>query len=288
MGQGMDLTDIDDQDLASTIQVATGIANNYCGVPNDHDFRGGSVTGEEHEWKLGNYMVPGSGKIYPLHKPLTDITLFRLYVTNTQYLDLDVTRIHYHERENALEPLFAEASVGIWAATQVPVAGFQQPQAKIDYTYGFSFSTTRDQMFPDGGKWWRAQNQWWDTTVTPTISVNGVDVANGNLTIDYNEGRVAIEDDALQELDISASEVNSVFASYTYKLPTDIANATAMITTSLLGQRSINEKGLQGLSGIRVEEVELRQSRDAQLARDQVPGLAQQLLDPYRYMHWGA
>jgi hypothetical protein len=288
MGQGMDLTDIDDQDLASHIQVASGLANTYCNVPTDHDFRGGSVTDEDHDWKIGNYMWPASGLIYPKHKPLTTLTRFHIYVTNTQYLDLDVSRIHYHEKENSLEPLFAEASVGIWSATQVPIAGFKVPQARIDYTYGFTYAISDDQMFPDGGKWWRAQNQWWDSTVEPVISVNGNPVAIGNLTIDYNEGRVAIEDDALQELDIAASEVNSVFASYTYRLPTAIANAVAIITTSLLGQRSINEKGLQGLSGIRVEEVELRQSRDAQIARDMVPGLAQQLLDPFRYFHWGA
>jgi hypothetical protein len=64
--------------------------------------------------------------------------------------------------------------------------------------------------------------------------------------------------------------------------------ATAMIVTSLLGRRAIAEKGLQGLSGIKVEEVELRQSRDSQLAVDSIPGNAQTLLIPYRRLSWGA
>lgn len=288
MGQGVDLTGIEDQDLAAHIQIASGLANQYCNVDLDHDFRGGSVTGEEHEWHLGNYMWPGSGVIYPKHKPLIDITSFRLYVTNTQYLELEVDRIHYHERENKLEPLFAEASVGVWAAGQVPVAGFKEPKAKIDYTYGYSFSVTNEQMFPDGGVTWRAQNQWWDNTVTPVVAVNGAPVDAADLTIDYDEGTVGIDDDVLTDLDISAAEVDGVTASYTYKLPTNIANATAIITTSLLGSRAIAEKGLLGLSGIRVEEVEIRQSRDSRLAVDEIPGTAQKLLNPYRYLHWGS
>ena len=288
MGQGVDLTGIEDQDLASQLQIASGLANQYCNVMLDHDFRGGTVTDEAHDWKIGNYMWPGSGVVWPKRKPLTTLTEFQIYVTNTQYLEIDPTRIHYHESENKLEPLFAEASIGLWSASQVPLAGFQVPQAHISYSYGFSFAAVDDQMFPDGGKWWRAQNQWWDSTVTPVVKVNGTPVDPGNLTIDYNEGTVAIEDDALVELDISADEVNSVFASYTYRLPTAIANAVAIITTSLLGARSINEKGLAGLSGIKVEEVEIRQSRDAQVARDDIPGLAQRLLTPYRYFHWGA
>jgi len=288
MGQGVDLTGIEDQDLASQLQIASGLANQFCNVALDHDFKGGTVTDEEHEWNLGNYMWPGSGFVWPRRKPLTTLTEFRLYVTNLQYLEIDPSKVHYHSNENKLEPLFAESSIGIWAATQVPIAGFQQPQAHISYTYGYSFTAVDEQMFPDGGKWWRAPDQFWDSTVEPVVKVNGVAVLIGNLTIDYNEGTVAIEDDVLQELDISAEEVNSVFASYTYRLPTAIANAVAIITTSLLGARAIKEKGLAGLSGMKVEEVEIRQSRDAQLARDDIPGLAQRLLTPYRYFHWGA
>ena len=97
-----------------------------------------------------------------------------------------------------------------------------------------------------------------------------------------------IDDDVLTLLDISASEVDSVTASYTHTLPTNVMSATALITTSLLGQRAISASGLQGLSGIKVEEVEIRQSRDSQMARDEIPGNAQKLLAPYRRIHWGA
>jgi hypothetical protein len=288
MGQGVDLTGIEDQDLAAQLQIASGLANQYCNVDLEHDFRGGSVTEEDHDWKLGNYMWPASGFLWPKHKPLTTLTQLRIYVTNTQYLEIDPARVHYHVAENKLEPLFAEASIGVWAAAQIPIAGFRTPQAHLDYDYGYRFTVIDEQMFSDGAKRWRAQNQFWDSTVEPVVKVNNSVIDTADLTYNYNEGTVDIDDDALTALDISAAEVNGVTASYTYKLPTNIANATALITTSLLSSRAITEKGLQGLSGIKVEEVEIRQSRDSQLARDDIPGLAKQLLTPYRYFHWGA
>jgi hypothetical protein len=288
MGQGVDLTNIEDQDLASHIQVASALVNTHCNVTHDHDFRGGTVTGEDHDWDMGNYMWPGPGVITVDRRPLKQLTQFRIYVTNTQYLEIDPERVHYHEKDNQLEPLFAEASIGIWAAAEIPIAGFKTPQAKINYTYGYTFSTVDEQMYPDGGTRWRAQNQWWDSTITPEIKVNGTEIDVADLSIDYNEGTADIDDDALLALDIDATEVDTVTASYTYKLPVNIMQATAMITTSLLGRRAIAEKGLMGLSGIKVEEVELRQSRDSQMALDDIPGNAKMLLSPYRRLLWGA
>lgn len=105
--------------------------------------------------------------------------------------------------------------------------------------------------------------------------------------MDRSEGTVDIDDDAMLDLDISTSEIDTVRATYQHKLPSNVMTATALIVTSLLGQQEIAAKGLLGLSGIRVEEVEIRQSRDAQSARDDIPGLAKELLRPYRRLSWG-
>lgn len=288
MGQGIDLDGIEDQDLASHIQIASGLVNTHCNVDVDHDFRGGSVTDEEHKWKLGNYMWPGPRRVFPTHYPLTSLSSFRIYVTNTQYLDIPTAQVHWEEFSNALEPVIAASSIGVWSYTAIPVSGFREPHARISYDYGFSFNATDEQMFPDGGIRWRAQNQWWDNTVTPVITINGTPVDAGDLTIDYDEGTVDIDDDVLTALDIDVTEVDHVRGTYTHKLPSNIMNATGMITTSLLGRRAIADKGLLGLSGIKVNEVELRQSRDSQIALDEIPGNAQMLLVPYRRFHWGA
>lgn len=288
MGQGVDLTDTEDQDLMAHISVASGLVNTHCNVEVSHDFRGGSAVGEEHPWKMGNYMWPGSRRVYPSHFPMLELSKFEIYVTNTQYLNIPVPQTHYEQYLNRIETLVAASSIGVWSHTAIPVAGFREPHAKIDYTYGYSFSLTDEQMFPDGGTRWRSYNQWWDSTVEPVVKVNGTAVDVADLTFDYNEGTVDIDDDVLTLLDIDASEVDNVTCSYTHKLPTNILNATAMITSALLGRAAINAKGLQGLSGIKVEEVEIRQSRDSQIALDAIPGNAEMLLVPYKRFHWGA
>jgi hypothetical protein len=288
MGQGVDLSEIDDQTLSSHLQIASALVNSHCSVPTDFDFRGGTVTGEDHEWKTGNYMWPGSEVVYPKHPPLRTLTEFKIYVSNVHYLNVDVNQVHYHESENKLEPVMAAASLGVWTVSAIPVAGFREPSAHISYEYGHIYDATDEQMFNDGGKRWRGQNQWWDSTTPPVIKVKGNVIDDQYLTYDYDEGTVEIDDDALTALDVAWDEVDYVTGTYKYKLPTNIGLATSIITTSLLGQQAIAAKGLQGLSGLRVEEVEIRQSRDAQLARDQIPGNADILLVPFKRFSWGA
>lgn len=286
MGQGIDLSAVEDQDLASQIQIASGLVNAYCNVDHEHDFRGGSVVGEEHPWKIGNYMWPESGRVFPLHQPLLALDLFRIHVTNTQYLEVPPARVHYHTFSNSLEPVIAASSIGVWSYSAVPIAGYRVPYAAIDYDYGWLFTETDETLYPDGGIRWRSGNQWW-TDAPVELKVNGTVIDTAKYTVDRSEGTVDIDDDAMLDLDISASEIDTVRATYQHKLPSNVMTATALIVTSLLGQQEIAAKGLLGLSGIRVEEVEIRQSRDAQSARDDIPGLAKELLRPYRRLSWG-
>lgn len=287
MGSGVDLSEVDDQDLAAAILGASALVNSFCNVPVSYDFRGGTVTDEPHVYRMWNHMRPGSPRVFPDHSPLQTLSSFRIQVTNTQYLDVDPTKVFYDSSRNLLEPVIAAASIGVWSYSSIPVAGFREPIIKISYTYGDVFSVTDERLFPDGGAVWRAQNQWWTDEDDVTVTVAGIELDPGDFEVDLDEGTVTIDDDALTDLDIDVDEADRVYASYIHKLPTSIMLATSLITTSLLGQRSIVSKGLQGLSGIRVEEVEIRQSRDAQAARDSIPGLAQTYLTPFKRFSWG-
>lgn len=291
MGSGLDLSQVDDQTLSAHIQIASGLVNSYCSVPDSYDFRGGTVINENHIWKINNHMWPASNRLFPKRGPLRELTSFRIHVTNTQYLDVPVAQVRYYESENFLEPVIASSSVAIWSYSVVPIAGLRHPEAEISYTYGYRFSVTDDPLFPEGGTIWRAMNQWWDDAVPPTVTVTSVDndvvvLTVNDLTIDYDEGTASLDDPGA--LGFPLEDVATVKADYTYRLPTNIMTATSVITTSLLGQRDVAARGLLGLSGIRVEEVEIRQSRDAQLARDEIPGVAKSLLRPYQKFSWGA
>ncbi len=287
MGSGVDLSEVEDQDLAAMILGASALVNSFCNVPITYDFRGGTVTDEPHVYKMWNHMHPGSPRVFPDHSPLKELSSFRIQVTNTQYLDVATDRVFYDSSRNLLEPVIAAASIGVWSYSAIPVAGFREPIIKVSYTYGDEFPVIGERLFPDGGAVWRAQNQWWTDEDDVEITVAGITLDPGDYTVDLDEGTVSIDDDALTDLDISDAEADEVRASYTHKLPTSIMLATSIITTSLLGQRNIVAKGLQGLSGIRVEEVEIRQSRDAQAARDSIPGLAQTYLTPFKRLSWG-
>ena len=54
MAFGIDISELDDTELAALIAQATSVVNSYCNVPRIpqmHDFRGGTITGEQHQWR---------------------------------------------------------------------------------------------------------------------------------------------------------------------------------------------------------------------------------------------
>jgi len=278
MGFGIDLSDVEDIQLASQIGVAARLVNRFCNLQPDYDFRGGTITDERHVWYLGNYMWPGPQKVYLDKPPVKAVTSFNLWVTNTQYLTIPVNYLHYDKSRNMLEPVIAASSIGVWSYTAIPVAGYRDPEARVSYTYGYEFPVSKEIVYPDGGTVYRAQNGNW---VAGSVSVykNNVEMDDGDYSVDLADGTVTL--DAL----LDDNDVLSI--DYTYAVPSDVVYATGLITTQLLGSRAIAAQGMMGLSGISVEEIEIRQSRDSQSMRDSISGLAAQLLQPYVRMVWG-
>lgn len=272
MGYGADTSQLDDEALGFQIEAASALVNRFCNQPRGFDFRGGSVTGEQHQWTIGNGYAPGTQRLWPDCRPVTECNSFLIQVTNTQYLNVTPELVFLNKQLNYLEPVIAASSIGIWSYTQIPIAGLHVPVAKIDYTYGYSFTETDEVLSPEGGQTWRAAHQWW-TDDPVSVTVNNLDIQPS--VIDMDEGTVT-----LPEM-VDSDDV--VRASYTHRLPWEIRDATALVTTQLLGTREIVAAGMSGLSGIRVEEVELRQSRDALAARQEISGLAATLLIPFKW-----
>ena len=274
MGFGVDLSATEDSDLNRQLLVASGLVDRFCNQPRGHDFRGGSISQEKHRWEVSNGYAPGTQRIWVDHQPLISVSSFRIWVTNTQYLDVNADH-NLHLTEKYIEPVIAASSIGVWSYSAIPVAGYVIPEARIDYTYGWRFDEVGEVLFPDGGLAFRASNQWWTSTDDVTVYLNGVELDPGDYTVDLDEGTVTL--DAAFDLD------DVVTADYTHKLPWEIRDAVGLVTTQLLGNKAIVEAGMQGISGIKVEEVEIRQSRDAQAAKTEVSGLAAELLAPYRW-----
>lgn len=281
MGFGVDLNEIDDVDLRSILQSASAAVDAYCNVPllpQKHDFRGGTITGEIHRWRLGNDVGSelGQRRFHAFHKPLRSVSSFRIHVTNTQYVNIDPNDLFLNQAESWAEVIsLAVTSIGVFSAGVLPNIGLNQPHAIMDYTYGWQFAITDDVLDPTDGFTFRAQNQWW-VADSVTIYKNGVDVTD-DVTLDLNEGTATF---ATQPL---VSDL--ITADYTHKLPRDIAFATGIIATNFLNERELNASGMGRVEAMQVEEISIRRSlpQRSQLQLKVIPEEAALLLAGYVY-----
>lgn len=256
MGFGIDLSDLEDVELASLCSQASAIIDSYCRVPRmpqKHDFRGGVITGEEHNWRYP--MTPfelGQRRYYFWHWPVISIAQFRIYVTNTQYLEVAPTELVINNSERYAEVVsLAVTSSGLFNALIVPNIGLATPKAVVNYSYGWRFSVVNETLYATDGRTYRASNQFWHSTPAPTIYRNGVAITT-DFTIDYEEGTVVFN--AQQPTD------DVIRATYDHKLPADIMQAAGFIVTHLHGEAELRAKGMDNVRRLTVAEVTIERN----------------------------
>lgn len=276
LGLGVDLSAKTDAELTSLIDVASQMVNTFCAAPRGHDFRGGSITNEPHLWDTGNVYKPGSGRVWPFHEPIKSVSAVQIEVTNQQYINFGADSLYINEGDGYVEPIaLAVTTAGVFGLSVIPNIGLRQPVARVDYTYGWVFQSTDEELTYSGGTL-DAGNQFWFTDEDVVIKANGTELTAGaDYTVDYTEGEVTVS---------NYDSATSYTASYFYPLPEAIARASSLILNDVVGQTSIAAAGLLGLSGIKVEEVELRQSGKVNFNVNPVNMAAQYLLAPYRYI----
>lgn len=254
MALGIDLSAKSDAELGALIGSASAEVNRHCAAPMGHDFRGGTVTREEHLWDVGNTHRRPSGRLWPKHgmgiMEITTCSQIDIYTTKVNYVRFTPDNIFWNSRLGYVEPIAAPITTALF--TSIPPWLLTSPVAYIDYTYAREYTETDEQLYPLGGKTYQALNQFW-TDDPVTVKVDGATVTA--YTLNRVEGQVIFTD-----VVDSGSEVT---VSYTHKMDFAIAMATAIVVTDMLGYSNINASGLGGLSGIKVEEIELRQSSKA-------------------------
>lgn len=269
MGLGIDLSAKTDVELASVIAAASAEVNRYCAVGRTHDFRGASVAAEEHAWDVGNAYKRPSGKIWPYHRPMKDVSLVRIQVTKQQYIDYPGTMLFWNKHLGYIQPIAAPLTTAL--ITSIPPWLIDPPVAYVDYTYGWTFDSGRERLYPDGSKTYRAVNQFW-VADSASVYVNDVEATTG-FSVNTSEGTVTF-DDVQAEDDVIEVE-------YQFPLPFEVQAATGIMTSEMLGYANINASGLTGLSGIKVEEIELRQSARAGFSVYDIHPAAKVLLAGY-------
>lgn len=265
-----------DAQLLSLIRIASGLANRACAAPRVYDFRGGVVTNEQHPWNVGNDHVDGTRRVYPYHPPIKAITRFQIRVTQggAGVVDFPTDQIYVNALDQYVELVsLSLTTASVYAAGLIPNIGLATPIAELDYTYGSTFVVTDERLeaASSGGTFFLAENQFW-TNDAPIVKVAGV-VSNSGWTYDPYEGAIQF----------ASLPGGAVTVSYSHTLHPDVAEATALIASDVIAQTRLNAAGLQGLSGLRVLEVEMRQSRTAGLSQVPINAAAAMLLEAFRF-----
>ena len=280
MGFGVDLSTFEEVEVRNILARASARANTYCAaptLPQPHDFRGGTITGEQHSWSMGSDLVAGQRRYYAWHRPIKEISQFRVVVTNSQYVQIAPTELFINHSEGYVEVVsMAVTSIGIFGSGLIPNLGLARPVGVMDYTYGWSFPVVGEELLDTDGETFRAQNQWWDADVTPTVYINGAEQTTG-YALDYNEGTVQFNDL------LAANDV--VTLDYNHTLPTAIAGATGAIATHMIGQSKLAAKGMVGIGSLKVAEVSITRAPQFRGQDDDaIPDEAANLLEPYRFL----
>lgn len=273
IGTGVDTSEISDAQLQAYLNSASIAVNAAVHAPSGYSFHGGTVTDEEHQWDTGNNYRRPSGRVWPYMRPLISVDSIRINPTKQQYVTFDATQVFVQTALGYAEPVAAPITTALF--TSIPPWLLTSPVAYITYNYGFHEVVEDEQMASISGGDLLANNQFWFTDEEVELKKNGVVVDPADYEIDYVEG-VITPDVA------PADEVYQV--SYHHHLPPGIALATATIATDMLGARAIAGAGMLGLSAIKVEEVELRQSSKINFAVTPVSQAAQLYLGPYAAM----
>lgn len=281
MGFGVDLGSIEDFELRSVLARASDRVNTMCavpGLPQPHDFRGGTITDEEHHWKMGDGVSQESQRtVYVWHYPLRTVTDLRIRLTNSQGIVFDPGELMVFDREIEIVSL-AMTSAGLFGAFIVPEIGLSQPRIVASYTYGYRIPITQVTVDATDGLTYRGQDQWWDDDEDVTVFVDSVEVDSSEYSIDHDEGTVTFEDPQGPDARVQVS--------YTTKLPRAIATATGILAAESLGDAEMRARGMTGLSGIRVGEIELTriaQQRGGTTLVTPAQAEAESLLAPFRF-----
>ena len=253
MAFGSDVSELSDLELESLCAQASMLVDVYCNasrIPQQHDFKGGTITGEEHSWRypFGPFDI-GQRRLYPYHWPIISIERFRIYVTRTQYVEIAPTELVINNSERFMEVVsLALTSSGLFNALIIPNVGLATPKCVTDYHYGWDFEVADEVILPSDARLWRAENQFWFASPAPVVKVNGTIAATG-YTVDLTEGTIVFDAEP------AAGDVVAV--SYHHRLPREVMFAAGRIATDLHGEAELAAKGMTHLNQIRLGDMAL-------------------------------
>lgn len=255
MGYGLALPDgYTLSTLRSALIQAQDRVSRYVGapkLPQPFDWRGGTMTDEQHQWKIVNPLAygPGARRTYLNAGPIKTVTAFSLDLGKTYLVTLDpATDIYVNKMEQYVEIVaVAPTVVGFY-----PLAinlGLYNPIARVSYTYGWQFEVAGDVLEAESPLIFSGAYGNWDSAVAPAVFLNDVEQDPADYTVNYDDGTITFATAPGPGVQVSAD--------YTYTCPSPIVDAIGMTATSILGSARLAQRGLTGLTSLRVAEVSM-------------------------------
>jgi hypothetical protein len=279
-GFGIDVpADYSRATLRNKLVQATTVVNSYCGAPSQpqaFDFRGGVVTGEQHQWPYIDPLLvkSGSRRVFLNQRPLVSVESFVLQLAENYTVTLNpatnvvVNKMEGYAEVVALTPVISGYFPVGWNF------GLWNPLAVVDYTYGWTFGVVGDECEAESPTIFTASHGNW--TVASAVYIDGVEQDPDDYTIKLDDGSITFD----TEPDIDSV----VTCDYTYNLPDAISQATGIVTTGLIASARMASRGMLGMQSIRVAEVALTALQPSQMVNKNgvsIPSEAADLLGRY-------
>lgn len=242
--------------IRNALVTAQDAVSRYCNIPKQpavFDWRGGTMTDEQHQWPIINPLAygPGARRTYLNAGPIKEITGFTLDLGKTYMVQITPADGIY---VNKMEQYVEIVSVNPTIAGFYPLAvnlGLYNPIARVSYSYGWEFPVEGDVLEAETPSMFSAAYGNWDPDVTPAVYISGTPVTASNYAVDYDDGTITFV--AGQEPGPGAP----VTADYTYLAPSAVVDAIGLTATAGLGAVRNLQRGTYGLSSLRVAEISM-------------------------------
>lgn len=262
-GMGIDVSEMSPLSLRGKLTQASAAVDTFCNatlLPERFDFRGGTVTNEQHIWQPPTPLLnePGARRIFLNHRPIRTLTAFSIQYTNSYSITLQPSDLMVNTPAGFVEIVASQPTIigypplGFWF-------GLYEPFVLASYTYGWQFAAVGDVLEAVSPSIYMASHGSWLVGGDVTVVVDDVEIDPGDYRVNTDDGTVTFNTGSEPTPDQLAT------VSYTHLLPSAIETATAIIATDLMGQARIAARGMIGLQSIRVAEVAITALQPSQM-----------------------
>lgn len=264
MGYGLALpTGYTLSQLRTALIQAQDQVTRYCNAPMQpqaFDWRGGTMTDEQHQWKIVNPLAygPGARRVYLNAGPIKTVTGLVLDLGKTYTVTIDPTTDVYINRMERYVEIVAIAPTIVGNYPLNINLGLYNPVSRTSYTYGWSFDVSGDQLESETPTVYSAAYGNWDEAVEPVVFLGDTEQDPDDYTVNYDDGTITFT--------TAPSPGVIVSADYTYLVPSPIVDAIGMTATAFLNSARMAQRGMAGLSSLRVAEVSLTRMQPSAMA----------------------